>query len=453
MKVIIKDSKKIFEKFSDIKSIIFFSTITCSFFLCLNLSAGNDCKHKIGDKKEFWTWDLNVMPPEDAKLQATCRGIGENLYVFVSDDVWMVNVFQKDVERITHTFDHSTPEISIDGNKGIYEILTETFGKPPDIDNDPRIYFLISQLGMYHSHHFDGFFRFIDEIKGKHSNRAEILYLDCDNPSDDYHLGIIAHEFQHLINWQYDRNETSWVNESLAEVAMILCGYYTDKKHVARYLNNTDSPLISKGHMSNYGACLLWGTYIYERFGRAFLKNLVLEEADGIEGFKRVLTNMNIKDDFPKIFGDWLVANYINTNLLRSKAYKYKSITLPTFPTIKHFFSLPVHDTGKVSGYAVNYLKFSIERAKSKKLRITFKSDLLNDFLIKIVKIDNDDLSNSKVEDVALSEPIEIFDVIDVGMNYREIVLVVSVLKTTKEPVSYSFSASLIPCPETAVRR
>jgi hypothetical protein len=179
----------------------------------------------------------------------------------------------------------------------------------------------------------------------------------------------------------------------------------------------------------------------------------VLEEADGIEGFKRVLTNMKIKDDFPKIFGDWLVANYINTNLLRSKAYKYKSITLPTFPTIKHFFSLPAHDTGKVSGYAVNYLKFSIERAKSKKLRITFKSDLLNDFLIKIVKIDNDDLSNSKVKDVALSEPIEVFDVIDVGMNYREIVLVVSVLKTTKEPVPYSFSASLIPCTEATVHR
>jgi hypothetical protein len=90
---------------------------------------------------------------------------------------------------------------------------------------------------------------------------------------------------------------------------------------------------------------------------------------------------------------------------------------------------------------------------KSKKLRITFKSDLLNDFLIKIVKIDNDDLSNSQVEDVALSEPIEVFDVTDVGRNYREIVLVVSVLKTTKEPVYYSFSASLIPCPETTVRR
>jgi hypothetical protein len=451
--MIVKYSKRIFKKFTDIKSVIFFTTTMCSFFLWLNLLAGNDCNHKVGDKREFWTWNLNIMPPENAKLQATCRGVGENVYVFVSDDVWKVNVFQKDIERIIQTFDHSTPEISVDKDKGIYEILTETFGKPSDVDSDPRIYFLISQLGMYHGHHFDGFFRFIDEIKGKYSNHAEILYLDCDNPSDDYHLGVIAHEFQHLIHWQYDRDETSWINESLAEVAMILCGYYTDKKHVTRYLNNTNSPLVAKGHMTNYGACLLWGTYIYERFGKTFLKNLVLEQADGIEGFQKVVTNMNRGDDFSGIFGDWLVVNYLNTDLFTEKNYKYKSITLSTFPTVRHFFSLPAHDSGKVLGYAVNYLKFSIERIKSKKLRITFRSDSLNDFLIKIIKIDNDNLSNSQVEDVTLSGPMEIFDVTDVGTNYREIVLAVSVLKTTKEPVSYSFSVSLIPCTDATAHQ
>lgn len=434
---------------ANIRSIIFF--IICYVFLCLNISTGGDCNHKVGDKKEFWTWNLNIMPPENVKLQATCRGVGENLYVFVSDDVWMVNVFQDDIERIIRAFDCSTPEISVDKDKGIYEILTDTFGKPPDIDNDPGIYFLISQLGMYRGHHFDGFFRFVDETKDKYSNSTEILYLDCDSPSDDYHLGVIAHEFQHLIHWQHDHDEASWISETLAEVAMILCGYYTDKKQVASYLNNTDSPLVIKGHISNYGACLLWGTYIYERLGRVFLKNLMLEKADGIEGFKRVLTNMNIKDNFSKIFGDWLVANYLNADLSTNKNYKYKSITLPAFPTVTHFFSLPAHYTGKVSGYAVNYLKFSIKRGKSKKLRITFRSDLLNDFLIKTVKIDNDNLSNSKVEDVILSNPIKIFDVTDVGTNYREIMLVVSVLKATKEPIPYSLSAITISCPETTV--
>jgi len=438
-------------KLINIKLLIFSISFTC--FLCLSNCLSAESKkisaYKIGDKREFWTWELKVMPPEDVKMQATCRGIGENVYVFVSDDVWKINIFQEDIEKIIDVFDHATPETSIDKDKGIYDIVTETFGNPPDVDNDPRIYFLISQLGGYHGHNFDGFFRAIDETKGNHSNHIEILYLDCDNPSDDYYLAIIAHEFQHMIHWLYDHNEAGWIGESLSEAAMILCGYYTDKRHVARYLNNTNSPLISNRHMKSYGACLLWGTYVYERFGREFLKELVLEEANGIEGFQKAITNTNREDDFSDIFGDWLVTNYLNASLSVNKNYKYKSITLPTSPTVKHFFSLPVYDSANVYGYAANYLKFSIKRAKDKKLRITFKSDSNKDFLIKIIKIDNDDLSNSLIEDIKLNKPVEVFDVTGIGTNYREVVLAVSVMKITKEPVSYTFSASLIPSVET----
>jgi len=442
-------------KLPKIKLLIFFTAFACLLFLSNCLFAQDRLKgasvYKVGNKKEFWTWNLNVMPPEDVKLQATCRGVGENVYIFVSDDVWDVNIFQKDIEKIMCAFDYSTPETAIDKDKGIYEILTETFGCPPDIDNDHRIYFLISQLGEYRGHHFDGYFRFFDELEGKHSNHTEILFLDCDNPSDDYHLGIIAHEFQHLIHWEYDRKEAKWLGESLSEIAMILCGYYTDQKHVIKYLNNTDSPLISKRHMVDYGACLLWGTYIYERLGIEFLGNLVREKENGIKGFQKVLNNMNIEDNFSSIFGDWLVTNYVDDNPVNDGRFRYKSISLPVTPTIKHFFSLPVLETGKVNGYAADYLKFSIERVKNKKLRIIFKSDIPADFLIKIIRIYNDDLSNPKVEDVVLNEPVETFDVSDVGVHCREIVLVVSVLKETKEPVPYSFSATLIPCVETVL--
>ena len=59
------------------------------------------------------------MPPEDIKLQTTCRGVGDNVYIFVSDDVWLVDVFKKDIEKIICTFDRTTPETSIDKDKGI----------------------------------------------------------------------------------------------------------------------------------------------------------------------------------------------------------------------------------------------------------------------------------------------------------------------------------------------
>jgi hypothetical protein len=162
---------------------------------------------------------------------------------------------------------------------------------------------------------------------------------------------------------------------------------------------------------------------------------------------------MNIEDDFSTVFGDWLVANYVCSNPVNDEKFKYKSISLPVTPTIKHFFSLPVYENGKVNGYAADYLKFSIERVKNRKLRITFKSDCPDDLLIKIIKIYNDDLSNPEVEDVVLNDSTETFDVSDVGVDCREIVLVVSVLKTTKEPIPYSFSASLIPFAETVLNQ
>ena len=119
--------------------------------------------------------------------------------------------------------------------------------------------------------------------------------------------------------------------------------------------------------MADYGACLLWGTYIYERLGIEFLGNLVREKASGIKGFQDTLNSMHIEDNFSTVFGDWLVANYVSSNPVKDRKFRYRSISLPTTPTIKHFFSLPVRETGKVSGYAVDYLKFSIERAKNKK--------------------------------------------------------------------------------------
>ncbi len=153
-----------------IKLQIFFTSFACLFFLSNCLFAEDELKdvsvYKVGDRKEFWTWNLKVMPPEDIKLQATCRGIGENVYIFVSDDVWDVNVFRQDIEKIMYAFDHSTPEASIDKDKGIYKILTETFGCPPDEDDDNRIYFLISQLGEYRGHHFDGYSVFLMSLRG-----------------------------------------------------------------------------------------------------------------------------------------------------------------------------------------------------------------------------------------------------------------------------------------------
>ncbi|MFN3468012.1 MAG: hypothetical protein ACK4WF_09985, partial [Candidatus Brocadiales bacterium] len=218
--------------------------------------------------REFWTWYLQKMPPEDVRVKATCRGIGENVYVFVNDADWQRPVTQADVDRIIEVFDRSTPAHP---QKGIYQIATEV-GAPPDKDGDPKIYVLISELGEFRGHHFDGFFRYVDQTNEKGSNQLDMLYVDAHDPTSEYHLGVLAHEFQHLIHWRYDPEEEGWVNEALSEVCMIICGYYTDERHVETFLKHTDRALVTTVHgATSYGACLLWATYVYDRLGPEFL--------------------------------------------------------------------------------------------------------------------------------------------------------------------------------------
>ena len=57
--------------------------------------------------------------------------------------------------------------------------------------------------------------------------------------NDTYTYGVLAHEFQHMIHWKQDRNETSWMNEGFSEVAVLLNGYYVGGADT-EYIADTD---------------------------------------------------------------------------------------------------------------------------------------------------------------------------------------------------------------------
>ncbi|MCB0240386.1 MAG: hypothetical protein KDH08_17465, partial [Anaerolineae bacterium] len=97
----------------------------------------------------------------------------------------------------------------------------------PGVDNDPRLHILHSeQLGDSIAGYFSG----ADEVSNKaqpFSNEREMFYINIDNtkPDTDFYNGVLAHEFQHMIHWYQDKNETSWVNEGMSELASELNGY------------------------------------------------------------------------------------------------------------------------------------------------------------------------------------------------------------------------------------
>ena len=50
-------------------------------------------------------------------------------------------------------------------------------------------------------------------------------------------IGVMAHEYQHLIHWGRDPAEESWLNESMSELAMAVLGY-EDTANLHAYLQD-----------------------------------------------------------------------------------------------------------------------------------------------------------------------------------------------------------------------
>ncbi len=47
--------------------------------------------------------------------------------------------------------------------------------------------------------------------------------------------GVFAHEFEHLVHFDIDPDEPSWVDEGLADLAGYLCGYGHSSGHIMYY--------------------------------------------------------------------------------------------------------------------------------------------------------------------------------------------------------------------------
>jgi hypothetical protein len=143
--------------------------------------------------------------------------------------------------------------------------------------------------------------------------------------------GTVAHEFQHLIHYDNDPNELSWVNEGCSTLAEFICGYgaTTNLQYYMIYFWDT-SLVIWEGNLENYGAVFLWTLYMYEHYGgQQLIWDIVHEQDNGIEGWNNVLEAHGIKKNFDQIFEDWAIANYLDDTSFAKGIYGYYGLDLP----------------------------------------------------------------------------------------------------------------------------
>lgn len=284
--------------------------------------AGPPAPLQVGTQDVMWV--TNVDTNENSQINVTLRYVTDHLYFWIEDGI---QYDENDLAKLATTFEEK-----------IYPTNREFFGSEwtPGVDNDPHLYVIYADgLGFG----LAGYFSSADEyhpLAHEYSNAHEAFVLNADNLwlSGDFTLGVLAHEFQHMIHWNMDRNETSWLNEGFSELAAFINGYdvggfdYLFTRNPDLQLN--DWPNDQGATSPHYGAGFLFVTYFLDRFGEEATQALVAHPDNGMSSVDAVLTDLEITDYLTgepikadDVFVDWVLANFVQDASVADGRYIY----------------------------------------------------------------------------------------------------------------------------------
>lgn len=316
--------------------------------------------YSIGAQQSFWVGDGEV---ENFRIQATLRYVTDHAYFWVEDNV---PYHQRDLSVLADTFEYQ-----------IYPTNRSFFGSEwtPGVDGDPHIYILYAR-GIGDG--IAGYFSSADEyphLVNHFSNGHEIFLFNADNsPLDNKStFGTLAHEFQHMIHWHQDRNESNWVSEGFSELAVLLNNFYVGGFD-ALYMRNPDLQLNNwpddsqEDSTPHYGASFLFLTYFLDRFGEATTKALVANQDNDLNGVDSTLQQINAVDPLTykpitanNFFLDWVITNYLMDRHVGDGRFSYTSYRgAPRTQPTETFNTCPIATTTRdVHQYGVDYIRFT----------------------------------------------------------------------------------------------
>lgn len=317
---------------------------------------------EVGDEKTFWV--TNVDTNENFRITARLRAVTDHLYFWIEEGV---QYREGDLEELVQTFEEE-----------IYPTNRSFFGEEwsPGVDGDPHIYMLLVR-GVGAS--LAGYFSSADEyhpLAHEYSNAHEMFVLNADNLDLDepFTLGVLAHEFQHMIHWYRDRNEETWMNEGFSELASFLNGYDVggfDFLYVRDPdLQLTDWPNDPSATTPHYGASFLFLNYFLGRFGNEATQALVANPENGMVSVDEVLRSIDAVDpdtgvpiEADDVFADWILASYLQDPSIQDG--RYSNELYPEAPRpgdTEEIDECPVDGlTREVRQYGVDYIRIDCE--------------------------------------------------------------------------------------------
>jgi immune inhibitor A len=252
----------------------------------------------------------------------------------------------------------------------IYPTDRHTFGSEwiPGVDDDPHItvfYGTVPGVGGYYAGEDE-----YPRIVNRFSNQREILFINAANALGTAAFGsTLAHEFQHMIHWHMHPRDEAWLNEGASMLAQKINGYSVDGVDQA-YARTPDVQLDAWSDTTDvdahYGAGFLWMDYLYERFGRSFIHEMLADHRySSFPLVDDVLHKLGIKLTASQIFADWAVANTVNDRAALGARYGYRNTGIHAKP-LATFGDGALNYRARIHPYAPIYLSFSsLKRART----------------------------------------------------------------------------------------
>ena len=314
----------------------------------------------IGAQQSFWVLNDDTM--STFQVHATLRYITPHSYFWVADGV---QYNQSEIKTFMDAFENK-----------IYPTDRAFFGSEwtPGVDDDPHIYvFYTNGLGRTTGGYFSSNDEYPPQIS-QYSNAHEMFNISASEPlSDPYTFGGLAHEFQHMIHWYQDRNETVFLNEGFSKLAEFINSYPSGGDEQV-YITNPDLNLTdwisgtAGDNIAHYGASFLFTTYFLDRFGENITKALVHDQANGLESIDHTLAQQNLTDPLTgkvisadDFFLDWAVTNFVQDGSVDDGRFTYHNYPAApqASPTeiINRCPADPV--TRTVNQYGVDYIRIN----------------------------------------------------------------------------------------------
>ncbi|MDM8519140.1 immune inhibitor A [Anaerolineales bacterium HSG6] len=304
--------------------------------------------YQLGDETTFWVTDNQQSPPHVFEATASLQYITAHSYWWVENSF---NVPASDLKRSAEAFEQKT-----------YPTDRAFFGSEwsPGIDGDERVHVYMGNVpGVA------GYYAAANSYASQaetYSNEREMFFINLGaiRPGSSQFDGTLAHEFQHMIHWNQDRNEDTWVNEGLSELATFLNGH-GPSNFMGSFLSRPDTQLTSWSTTSdtttNYGLSFLFMAYFLEHYGEDTMKAVVAHPNNGMAGFNAVLTERGFTEQFDDIFADFLIANYLQDATIGDGAWGYTGLSPSSVTTAQRHQSYPVEQNDQVHQYGADYIE------------------------------------------------------------------------------------------------